>query len=335
MLELCSDGQQPVRRHVLLPSHQSSLPEEDVEYLKRKGAFSVPQSETCKMLLRSYFHHIHPLLPVVDATSIMPLLADGQATRFNLLLLWSVFFSAMTFVPATCWENERYASRKQMRDAMYLRAKCMYETSGETDRTVLLQSAILLSFYHSEKDLHTQPWYWSGIAISHCQIMGLHRPPAMTQDRSSTGSRQRSIWRRLWWCCFFRDRWLSLTLGRPLRIDLLDCTVAMPIAADLLVDIADMPGTLAATYIPEDWSQLAQDWVLLMQVSKLLGEVLALSFRPNARKPLSEEVKALETAILACPVERGGEFRKSSSTIFSWCHIQLHYQYVSRISPSN
>jgi hypothetical protein len=160
--------------------------------------------------------------------------------------------------------------------------------------------------------------------------MGLHRPPTTTDDRMPTESRQRSIWRRLWWCCFYRDRWLSLTLGRPLRIDLLDCTVAMPVAADLLVDITDVPQAerqLVAAYIPEDWAQLAQDWVLLMQVSKLLGEVLALSFRPNARKPLFGEVKALETAILACPVERGGEFRKSSSTIFSWCHIQLHYQY--------
>lgn len=197
----------------------------------------------------------------------------------------------------------------------------MYEVSGETDRTILLQSAVLLAFYHSEKDLHTQPWYWSGIAISHCQIMGLHRPPG-----TSTDSRQRSIWRRLWWCCFFRDRWLSLTLGRPLRINLDDCTVAMPESADLLVDIADMPGSLAATYIPADFSQLAQDWALLMQVSKLLGEVLALTFRPNARKPSTSQVKDLEAAILACPVDRGGEFRQSSSTIFSWCHMQLHYQ---------
>jgi hypothetical protein len=202
----------------------------------------------------------------------------------------------------------------------------MYETSGETDRTVLLQSAILLAFYHSEKDLHTQPWYWSGIAISHCQIMGLHRPPNTTDDQTSTSSRQRSIWRRLWWCCFFRDRWLSLTLGRPLRINLDDCTVAMPVAADLLTDIADMPGALATAYIPEDYSQLAEDWVLLMQISKLLGEVLALNFRPNAPRPSVGQVQALESAILACPVDRGGQFRQSSSTIFSWCHIQLHYQ---------
>jgi hypothetical protein len=197
--------------------------------------------------------------------------------------------------------------------------QCMYDSSGETDRTVLLQSALLLAFYHSEKDLHTQPWYWSGIAISHCQIMGLHRPPATTDDRSSVDGRKRSIWRRLWWCCFFRDRWLSLTLGRPLRINLDDCTVPSPVAADLMI-------VLAATYIPADYSQLAQDWVLLMHVSKLLGEVLALSFRPSARKPTLRQVKDLEEAILACPVDRGGESRLSSSAIFSWCHIQLHYQ---------
>jgi hypothetical protein len=42
------------------------------------------------------------LMPVVDAASIMPLLADGQATRFNLLLLWSVFFSAVTVSLPRC-----------------------------------------------------------------------------------------------------------------------------------------------------------------------------------------------------------------------------------------
>jgi hypothetical protein len=38
----------------------------------------------------------------------------------------------------------------------------MYDNSGETDKEVLLQAALLLSFWHSEKDSHSQPWYWSG-----------------------------------------------------------------------------------------------------------------------------------------------------------------------------
>jgi hypothetical protein len=105
-----------------------------------------------------------------------------------------------------------------------------------------------------------------------------------------------------------------------------DCTVPSPVAADLMIDVAEMPGVLVAAYIPADYSQLAQDWVLLMHISKLLGEVLALSFRPSARKPTLRQVKDLEEAILACPVDRGGDSRMSSSAIFSWCHIQLHYQ---------
>lgn len=39
----------------------------------------------------------------------------------------------------------------------------MYDNSGETDKEVLLQAALLLSFWHSERDSHTEPWYWSGM----------------------------------------------------------------------------------------------------------------------------------------------------------------------------
>lgn len=41
-------------------------------------------------------------------------------------------------------------------------AQCMYDNSGETDKELLLQAALLLSFWHSERDSHSQPWYWSG-----------------------------------------------------------------------------------------------------------------------------------------------------------------------------
>ena len=41
--------------------------------------------------------------------------------------------------------------------------QCMYDNSGETDKEVLLQAALLLSFWHSERDSHTEPWYWSGM----------------------------------------------------------------------------------------------------------------------------------------------------------------------------
>jgi hypothetical protein len=120
----------------------------------------------------------------------------------------------------------------------------MYDNSGETDKAVLLQAALLLSFWHSERDSHSQPWYWSGkwasgmridyanpssgVAISWCQIIGPHRDPDAARVNPLVSPQRRHLWRRLWACCIFRDRWLSLTLGRPLRIRLSDCDMPFP-----------------------------------------------------------------------------------------------------------
>lgn len=95
MLELCADGRQPVRRHVLMPSRATPLPEEDLSYLQRKGVFSVPKPETCRALIHAYLRHVHPIMPVVDGRTITSLFAAGQPTGVNLMLLWSIFFAAM------------------------------------------------------------------------------------------------------------------------------------------------------------------------------------------------------------------------------------------------
>lgn len=96
VLELCADGQQPVRRHVLMSSRSTSLPQEDLTYLHAKGIFSIPKPETCRALLLAYLRHVHPIMPVVDCKAISSLYAAGQPSGRNLLLLWSVLFAAMS-----------------------------------------------------------------------------------------------------------------------------------------------------------------------------------------------------------------------------------------------
>lgn len=201
----------------------------------------------------------------------------------------------------------------------------MYDNGGETDCTIRLQSALLLGFYHSDDDAHAEPWYWTGIAISLCQIMGLHRPPH-SAPRSPRDERQQRLWRRLWWCCLFRDRWLSLTLGRPLRINLDDCDVPEPVAADLLCDTTDLPQQVPAIYTPSDLPQLAEDWVKLIRLSKMLGDVLALWYRPVAPAPKLQQFEALEAEALLFRTWNKEEPRSSQLATFSLCHLKLHYQ---------
>ncbi|KAE8147144.1 C6 transcription factor [Aspergillus avenaceus] len=327
VLDLCSPPQQPVPRHILLqPKTTIQLSDEDRDYLQHKGVFDLPQRDTCDELLCAYFHHVHPVMPVVDATTVLNPYPGGESNQCNLLLLWSMFFVATNFISTETWKREGYTSRKGMKYAMYSRAKCMHHNSGETDNIVLLQSALLLGFYHSEMDLHMQPWYWTGMAISLCQMMGLHRCSISAWSNSSVPETQQRLWRRLWWTCFFRDRWLSLTMGRPLRINLNDCDTIMPSSADMLSDPAKLPASVAAVYIPSDLPRLADYWVKTIHLSKLLGDVLTLSYQPFGPYPSLEKVEALETEIKLVRFPDSHGVEQSRLATYYLYHLELHYQ---------
>jgi hypothetical protein len=79
---------------MLQPKTSIPLSAEDREYLQHKGAFNLPRSDTCDTLLRAYFHHVHPICPVVDATTVLKSYPCGESNQCNLLLLWSMFFVA-------------------------------------------------------------------------------------------------------------------------------------------------------------------------------------------------------------------------------------------------
>ncbi|UKZ45915.1 hypothetical protein TrVGV298_000109 [Trichoderma virens] len=327
VLDACSPSQ-PVARHILISEASISLSAQDREYLQYKGVFTLPQKSTCNELLRAYFHHVHPMMPIVDATVLLKFHETGKASEWNLLLLWSMFFVAVNFVDAHVWTLEGYSSRKEMKAAMYSRAKCLYDNGGETDKVVLLQSALLMGFWHSKWDGHSQPWYWIGVAISLCQMLGLHRDPDSVKYNTSLPNHQRHLWRRLWWSCFFRDRSLSLTLGRPLRINLNDCNTPMVSSEDVLSDLAEIPTSIANGYIPDDFAQLAQYWITLIQLSKLLGDVLTLCYQPFGPNPTLRQIELLESKLLQMQIPERYAAEQSRLASFYLYHLQLHYHAI-------
>ncbi|KAJ5742768.1 uncharacterized protein N7511_011169 [Penicillium nucicola] len=325
VFDICSSPRQPIQRHILLTSKTSTnLSSEDKQYLQYKGVFNFPRKETYDEILQAYFHHVHPLTPVIDVSALPHLYPTGDNQQHNLLLLWSICFVATNYVSVDTWRLEGFSSRKHMKDSMYYRAKCLHYIGGETDHTVLLQSALLLGFYHSEADIHTQPWYWLGVAISLCQSIGLHRCSSAVCATSPISEQQQRLWRRLWWICVFRDRWLSLVMGRPLRINMNDCNTIMPSADDMLSDFADFPET--AAYIPRDLPQLADHWVTMIQLTRLLGDVLTMSYQPFGPSPSFQQVEDLERRIQLFQLPKNQETVSSSLATFYLYHLELHYQ---------
>ncbi|EHK20927.1 uncharacterized protein TRIVIDRAFT_192431 [Trichoderma virens Gv29-8] len=343
-LDICMSNQS-LSKHFLIPSHVSrSLPDEDRNYLRLKGVYTLPGKETCDSLLRAYFNHAHPILPIIEADVVLTYHQAGKLHEYNVLLLWSMFLVAVNvsppkdlvnlrstkqtfqFIPAHICEQEGYTSRKEMKATMYSRARCMYSIGGERDKIVLLQSSLLLGCWHSDRDEHMQPWYWTGIAISLCQVLGLHRDPDSSKRNSSITDRQRHLWRRLWWSCFFRDSWLSLTLGRPLRINLKNCDTPMPSADDLLSDVDGIHQSISAAYLPKDLALQAKYWISLIELSKLLGTVINMNYQTLGSKPSICQIESLEAELLQYKLPDQSNHDPTPSATFYWLHLQLHYQ---------
>ena len=199
----------PKRRHITVHGNtEAILNAEDLQYLKLKGCFEIPSESDD--LLAAYFQFVHPMFPVIDGRSFLQDLADGGLEKVNLLLLWSMFSVSATYVPAC-----RGTATKAL---FHMRGRLLFDLSGENDRLVFLQSALLLSFWFDDAEDIKQCWYWSGIAFDIALgSLGLHDKLKSCTEQSSDP--KHDIWRNVWHCCMLRDAWLSYSMGRALRLD--------------------------------------------------------------------------------------------------------------------
>ncbi|KAF5671388.1 C6 transcription factor [Fusarium denticulatum] len=195
---VAGDEQSP---HYLVPhkvrKHKSP---EDLEYLRTKGVFSVPPKEPCDALICTYFLHVHPLLPILDATNFLTQFTQHGYESVNLLLLWSMILVAAGFEELDVLAKAGYASRKALKRAAYERAKLLYDNAYDDDQITLIQSVILIGHWHADAEDRFEAWHWTGIAISLCQTAGLHCAPTRSARKSPAFNESRErVCRRIWW----------------------------------------------------------------------------------------------------------------------------------------
>lgn len=203
----------------------------------------------------------------------------------------------------------------------------MYDRGCLEDKTILIQAVTLMSFSYTDTEDRIQSWHWTGIAISLAQTVGLHRNPDAEQRNERLTDRTRRLWRRIWWCCFLRDRWQSLGTGRPMRINTEDCDVPMPCVGDITDDFAHLPFNVWTRYVPSDIDLMADHWIKLLTLSNILGRILAVNYRPKVLKPTFAQVQHFETEIGECSPESGrGHPETSQLAAFFARHVELHQE---------
>ncbi|ERF73689.1 hypothetical protein EPUS_00943 [Endocarpon pusillum Z07020] len=250
-------------RHFIVPGEaEKPLAPEDLAFLKVKGCFSLPAESG--ELIKAYFQYFHPSFPVLDGPSFLQEYASSGLNKINLLLIWSIFSISASYLPIQ--------SRRATKEVCVQRAKLLFDLTHESDKIVLIQSALLLSFWFVDAEDIKQSWYWSGIAFGIAQTLGLHR--ALDVGLPQSSMREQILWRNIWRCCMFRDVWLSYGMGRPLRINATNCKRSeLPFSENHVQGIAFDGVDL---YTPAEAAGFMKMWQVLVGVGTTLRAIMSI-----------------------------------------------------------
>lgn len=246
---------------------------EDLEYLRKKDAFAIPDTDLCLEIFKAYLFSVHPFMPMLDVEAFTAALQrdDGQ---ISLLLFQAVMFAGLHSLRSDVVHRLGLQSPKHAREILFNRVRLLYDFNTEVDNSAILQSLLLMSSWYSKhtpwnERRHT--WHWTGLAYDLARSMGLHREPGGKHVSASV----RSSRRRLWWSLYIRDRMIALGTRRPMRIHDNEFDVKMLTLEDFDVQPSDEP---ANGLTKEENLSTAQMCIQLAELSVVIGKVVSSQY---------------------------------------------------------
>lgn len=273
---------------------------DDVDYLRSKGALTLPDRPLRTELLRAYVQWVYSFMPLLDLHGFLNAIAENKRDAgISLLLFQAVMFAGTAFVDIGHLKAAGFENRRDARKAFSTRARVsipqtmffglavnlyqlLYSFDYEDDRMVILQALLLLTYYHeTDSGLQNDIWYWVGVCNTHAQSIGIHRDP--TKSEIDVDTQRLRI--RLWWCLYSRDRLVALALRRPTQINEGICDVPFLRSTDF--DLK--PFSAAATEMlgcgfMRDVShqrRLATMFIEKVKLCQCLGRVLFAQYMPS------------------------------------------------------
>ena len=253
----------------VLPTH---LLREDINCLESKKCFDKPRVDVFESLINTFLDTYFPIYPIVHRQEFID---QYHNDTLPWILLHSCCFVSATFCPISVIHRAGFTSRKQARFGFYRKAKALFDTGHESNKIVLLQSVIMLTFWGGGPNAYWNFYSWIGTACTIAETLGIHRSMAGT----NIDAKDRSLLKRLWWILVVRDAFRASLVGRPLRINMDQGDTEMLTVQDFEHDIRSLEGVrhpLNQTF--------AHYQIQVAKLSLVLHRILFTRFVPSQKR---------------------------------------------------
>jgi len=191
----------------------------------------------------------------------------------------------------------------------------LYDFGYEVDdKLAVVQSLLLMTYWHEASSDGKDEWHWLGAAIS---VTTSFQNRAAIVDLEA---RDQKVWNRIWWCCFTRDRLLALGMRRAPRImeDDYDSFTTPTLTLDDFeigkLDTRSLTISLSDCRVVQDTSiqlKLAKTFIAKAELCVCIGHVLRSQYYPQVRghgiRSESDGQLHFQTVLLPNPMADGLE----------------------------
>lgn len=98
---------------------------DEISYLDKKGALTVPKGTLRSEILRAYVEFVHPYMPLLDLHDFLTVIdrPDGSKGKISLILFQAVMFAGSAFVDMSHLRSAGYATRKEARKDFFQKTR--------------------------------------------------------------------------------------------------------------------------------------------------------------------------------------------------------------------
>jgi hypothetical protein len=98
---------------------------DEISYLEKKGALTVPKGTLRSEMLRAYVEFVHPYMPLLDLHDFLTVIdrPDGSMGKVSLILFQAVMFAGSAFVDMSHLRSAGYATRKEARKDFFQKTR--------------------------------------------------------------------------------------------------------------------------------------------------------------------------------------------------------------------
>jgi len=211
--------------------HPPYMGPEEIAFLEAKKAFETPGKETVNALIDVFLSRVFPIYPIVNPQEFLQQHSSG---RIPWIFLHALCFISATFCPGSILHRAGFESRRQARWSFYCKAKALFDVAYEGNKIVVLQVAILMSFWGGGPNNYWNFYSWISTGVTIAEALGCHRSMAGANIKPQ----DRSLLKRLWWILVVRDTACAALVGRPFRVNLDHCDTDPLTAEDFQYDAA-------------------------------------------------------------------------------------------------